>query len=85
MSKGGYVEDFTSLYGCFRCGEINGDIKEDLDQRYICDNCGERGVVTFVNALDILNETYIRGYIDINHEMLLDVELDLEDIDDTEE
>lgn len=55
-----YVEDPKKLYACFRCGEIGGDVRQD-GEHFTCDCCGENGLVTFIQALDILNDFYVNG------------------------
>lgn len=71
-----YIEAPEQVYGCFRCGELMGDIREANDgYHYICENCGEVSVISFVNALDILNDLYIKGDLSLaNEEIYLDFE-----------
>ena len=58
-----YIEEeaLGSIYGCFRCGKINGDLTEDDDGVYLCGECGERSVLPFRGALDILNDMHLKG------------------------
>lgn len=50
-------------YGCYRCGAINGPLKEwDEEQtRPTCDECGESAIVTMQEAMDILNDLHLKG------------------------
>ena len=59
-----YIEDTGQLYGCFRCGKVMGDIKKLDDGHVQCGNCGEQSIVTFIQALDILNDYYRRDILD---------------------
>jgi len=64
-----YVEDPTKLYACYRCGEMMGEIRESEGvYGYICESCGEQGIVSFLNALDILNDMYVKGELHLNGE-----------------
>jgi len=64
-----YVEGPEQLYGCYRCGEIMGEIREsDSSTGWTCESCGEPAVMSFLNALDILNDLYIRGDLQLNGE-----------------
>ena len=60
-----YVESWSSLYGCIRCGEIGGDISQNTHGHYVCGSCGETSIVGFVQALDLLNDLYLKGVIGI--------------------
>lgn len=67
--------DVETLYGCFRCGALQPPLRHDLSEDIVrCGECGERGVVTFRQALDILNEMHLK-----NRRQLEDV-LDVIDI-----
>lgn len=72
-----YIESPEQVYGCFRCGKMMGEVKEDM-HGYTCGECGERSVVTFTNTLDILNDLYLKGDISYVHD---GIEIDLEDFD----
>ena len=64
-----YIENPRQVHGCFRCGELMGEIREDeVSSAYICDSCGEDGVITFQHALDIINDLYLRGMVDLAHD-----------------
>lgn len=74
-----YVEDPEQIYGCFRCGEIMGEVREsDLGIGFVCESCGEKAVVTFTNTLDILNDLYLKGDIAFNGDDMLEDEFDFE-------
>lgn len=64
-----YIEDPSQVYGCFRCGIMMGDIKEAPNGvGYICEGCGEQSVITFLNALDILNNMHLQGDLSLDGE-----------------
>jgi len=64
-----YVEEPEQIYGCWRCGELMGEIREsEGSYGYICESCGEQGIVSFLNALDMLNDMYLKGDISPNEE-----------------
>lgn len=70
MGNNFYIEDPNSLYGCFRCGKIMGEIEQDeLTTYYKCMECGEIGVVSFQQGLDIINDMYRRGHIHLSNEL----------------
>jgi hypothetical protein len=50
------------IYGCYRCGELEGEVVKHEDGSYACGSCGELSVVTFVQALDMLNAFYREGH-----------------------
>lgn len=51
--------EVEKTYGCFRCGVLQGPISYDkVTERVSCGECGERGIVSFKQALDMLNELY---------------------------
>lgn len=57
-----YVEDIEQIWACFRCGEVMGDIRENsTGGAYTCESCGENSIITFVSALDIINDLYLQG------------------------
>ena len=67
--KGGYIEDYTAMWACYRCGEIMGDVRETENHYgYTCESCGEQSVISFLNALDILNDLYLKGDLQFNEE-----------------
>jgi len=74
--KGGYIEDYEMIQGCWRCGEIMGDIRQE-EQGYICESCGEQAIVSMINILDVMNDLHLRGLL-MQHgeEILID---DIED------
>lgn len=50
------------LYGCYRCGTINGNLRDmELDGRQKCGECGEDAIITFQEAMDALNDAYLKG------------------------
>ena len=64
-----YIEDVNQLYGCFRCGRIMGDLKKEHEDAFpTCGECGENGVVTFVQALDLLNDVHLSGDLETHDE-----------------
>lgn len=61
-----YLEEnmLPNIYGCFRCGEINGEISQDEETLVVsCQSCGEDSIVTFQQALDLLNDFYLKGEV----------------------
>ena len=54
-------------HGCYRCGTIEGDFNEDENGVAICDHCGERSVVSFQQALDLLNDFHLSGHKILTH------------------
>jgi len=59
-----YVEDHSQIYGCYRCGAVMGEVQEDpYEGHHRCGSCGEAAVISFLNALDMLNEMHLRGEI----------------------
>ena len=56
------------VHGCFRCGESQGIATVLEDGTVECGTCRERSVVTFLQALDILNELYTRGEFTLGRE-----------------
>ena len=57
----------VKMHGCFRCGAINEGFEIDEEGFAVCLCCGERSVVDFQQALDLLNDFYRRGYSIIDH------------------
>lgn len=51
-----------TVHGCFRCGEIGGDFELDEQGFCICSSCGERSIVSFQQALDLLNDFYLHNF-----------------------
>lgn len=43
---------------CFRCGAINSKVHES---ETLCEQCGEESLYTLIEALDKLNDLYVRG------------------------
>lgn len=62
-----YVEDPNQVYGCFRCGELMGDFTE-AGETLTCSGCGEEGIVSMVNALDMINDMYLKGHLTFHGE-----------------
>lgn len=42
-----------------------GEVKSNDGYRFVCESCGEDSVVTFVNALDILNDLHLQGILTV--------------------
>lgn len=57
-----YIEDPEQIYGCWRCGEIMGDIRTE-ETGYVCEGCGAEAVVTMTNILDLMNDLHLRGLL----------------------
>lgn len=71
-----YLDDPRSLRSCFRCGEIGGEyILDEGSGVAKCGSCGEHGVVSLIQALDLLNELHAKGMI-INVEDIEEAEDD---------
>jgi DNA-directed RNA polymerase subunit RPC12/RpoP len=51
--------EVETTYGCFRCGSLRLPVRSD--DPAACSECGERGIVTFRQAMDILNEMHLRS------------------------
>lgn len=51
-----------NMHGCFRCGAIDEGYEYDEMGFAICLCCGERSIVDFRQALDLLNDFYRRGH-----------------------
>lgn len=49
-------------YGCFRCGAEEGGFEYDEAGFAVCLCCGERAIVNFRQALDLLNDFHRRGF-----------------------
>lgn len=48
-------------YGCFRCGTVNPPCQKHRGSgRPICGVCGEDGIITQRQALDMLNNIYLQ-------------------------
>jgi len=53
-------QDDVEVYGCYKCGTINGYV---VDR--VCQECGsENSTLTFLNALDIINDMHLRDTLD---------------------
>jgi len=50
----------TPQHGCYRCGAQAGEYTVNDMGMAVCGNCGEPSVVTFQQALDTLNDLYLR-------------------------
>jgi transcription elongation factor Elf1 len=64
------VED---IFGCFRCGTVRPtcDRNPDTDKIH-CGVCGEISVVTFRQALDMLNALWLSNRKQVDESMLYD-------------
>lgn len=76
-----------NIYGCFRCGETQGTFTVMDDGIVRCEACQEKSVVTFLQALDILNDLYTRGQFTLGGEFSTEESLEYilthqEDLDD---
>jgi len=50
------------MHGCYRCGEQGVEYTEDDEYTRVCGSCGaENSIVSFQEALDLLNEAYLRN------------------------
>lgn len=54
-------ESIGSIYGCFRCGEMLGELEGDEEGTAVCQSCGSTSIMTFQMALDTINELYVAG------------------------
>ena len=59
-------EQADGVYGCYRCGAINGSVTEVSDDKgilcVICGECGEENtIVTFGVAMDMINEFHFHS------------------------
>ena len=68
----------SDVYGCFRCGDTLGPMIVQTDGYVRCGGCNEVSVVTFQQALDILNNMWIEG--NIRHYEEYSTEDSLEDV-----
>ncbi len=60
-------------FGCFRCGEFRPPIQVDSDTGKIkCKGCGEESIVTFRQALDMINNYHLLHKDDIEKLMEYD-------------
>lgn len=55
------TKDLKNIHGCFKCGAIDKEIRIVEDVGVKCGDCGEFGIVTFEQALDLLAD-YSRDY-----------------------
>lgn len=46
---------------CFRCGDQS--FQEDTGTILRCEGCGEKAVVSFQLAVDLLNEVFLQGLL----------------------
>lgn len=70
-----YMEDLKSIYFCYRCGEINGDIKLTEYNEMLCGACGENSLLGITSAIDILNDLHLKGQLEIEEDVLGDIEI----------
>lgn len=57
-------EEILTTRVCYRCGAVNGDYTfNDLSAIHHCGECGEEGVVTVQQTMDILNQLVLDGTI----------------------
>ena len=71
--------DLEEIYYCFRCGYISYDyVDEGLHK---CDKCGKWGYISFNTGIDIINDLYLKGYMDeILHNYINDDDMEIEEI-----
>ena len=63
-----YIEDINNVYGCFRCGEVMGDVGIIDEHMPYCKECGEMGILSFRQALDIVNDFHRTGDLILSEE-----------------
>lgn len=54
------TRDAECFYGCFRCGTLGGAWYEIDGGVRSCCECGEPGILTLQQALDMLNDIYLK-------------------------
>lgn len=55
-------------YGCYRCGTLRPRVDRDPDTEQLrCVECGEASVVTFKQALDMINGYHVLHRDEINN------------------
>lgn len=55
------MRDVEQEYGCYRCGTVRPIVETHKSTGEVrCGNCGEAGIVTLRQSLDIVNDYYIR-------------------------
>ena len=60
-----YIEEPSQIYGCWRCGKVMGDVVEDcLGNATVCGDCGEHTIMTFLTALDLINDLFVIGVLE---------------------
>lgn len=60
------LDEVVDVHICFRCGEVEGDYDYDpTSASQLCKNCGEHGVITVQQSMDILNELVLEERIKI--------------------
>ena len=62
-----YVEDPEQIYGCFRCGELMGEVTT-VGKNHVCGSCGEDSVISLLNSLDIINDLFLKGSLTLHGE-----------------
>lgn len=59
-------DDVPYVTACFRCGTILPPFETDPSHAvYKCECCGERGVITIRQALDIINDHVLTKEVNI--------------------
>lgn len=55
------------MYGCIKCGVINGDLRRDelMEDIVSCGECGAKTIITFQQALDLLNDLHLKGLLPV--------------------
>lgn len=58
------VDDVPHVHLCFRCGEVEGEYEFDENSAVQkCNSCGDHGVITVQQGMDILNELVLRNVV----------------------
>jgi DNA-directed RNA polymerase subunit RPC12/RpoP len=63
-----YIEDPETIYACFRCGVVLGDVENDGDFSR-CGHCKKHSIVNIIQALDIINQFYEAGYLKLDGDL----------------
>lgn len=60
------------LLHCFRCGARDVEVNDLGGDKVKCPDCGERSLMTTVEALDLLNDLYLKGNFSITKRRKVD-------------
>lgn len=86
-NKGGYVEEYGSVYGCYVCAEIMGEYTVTDDGWHVCGVCKEPTIISFTTAIDFMLKLQREGhtiqseYYDEEGESELDIDPELEELE----